>query len=61
MSLPSSVCAVVFGGTAPYLKSWAFLQGHPAWFTLYFAGLCIVALIAVRFLPETKGRDLLES
>jgi MFS transporter, MHS family, alpha-ketoglutarate permease len=58
MSLPSSLGAVIFGGTAPYLRSWAAAYVSPFAFTVYFMVLCLIALIAVRKLPETLGRDL---
>jgi MFS transporter, MHS family, alpha-ketoglutarate permease len=58
MSLPSSLGAVIFGGTAPYLRSWAAAYVSPFAFTAYFVVLCLIALVAVRKLPETLGRDL---
>jgi MFS transporter, MHS family, alpha-ketoglutarate permease len=58
MSLPSSIGAVLFGGTAPYLRSWAAAYVSPFAFTAYFMVLCLIALVAVRKLPETLGRDL---
>lgn len=58
MSLPSSIGAVVFGGTAPYLRSWAEAHGSTFWFTGYVVVVCLIALVATRRLPETLGRDL---
>jgi MHS family alpha-ketoglutarate permease-like MFS transporter len=58
MSIPSSLGGVLFGGTAPYLRAWAAEYVSPWAFTAYFMTLCLIALIAVRLLPETRGRDL---
>jgi MFS transporter, MHS family, alpha-ketoglutarate permease len=60
MSVPSSFGAVIFGSTAPYLRSWTAAYGSPYWFTVYFIVLCVIALVTVRLLPETAGRDLSE-
>jgi MFS transporter, MHS family, alpha-ketoglutarate permease len=58
--VPSSFGAVIFGSTAPYLRSWTAAYGSPYWFTVYFIVLCVIALVTVRLLPETAGRDLSE-
>ena len=60
MAIPSSIGAVVFGGTAPYLRTWASVNGSVDWFTAYVVVLCLIALITTIRLPETKGRDLSE-
>jgi MHS family alpha-ketoglutarate permease-like MFS transporter len=58
MSLPSSLGAVLFGSTAPYLRSWSAAYASPYLFTGYFVVLCLIAVLTVRTLPETAGRDL---
>ncbi|MPR05439.1 MFS transporter [Microvirga tunisiensis] len=58
MSIPSSMGAVLFGSTAPYLRSWSTAYVSPLAFTAYFILLAVIGLIAVRQLPETRGRDL---
>lgn len=59
ISIPSSVSAVIFGGTAPYLKSWLTAYISPNAFIFYFMALALIAVLAVRFLvTETRGRDL---
>lgn len=61
ISLPSSLSAVLFGGTAPYLKSWLTATVSPNAFIFYFMALALIAVIAVRFLVmETRGKDLNE-
>lgn len=62
ISIPSSISAVVFGGTAPYLKSWLTAYISPDAFIIYFMVLSLVAFIAVKVLvrPELCGRDLSE-
>ena len=60
MSIPSSFGAVIFGGTAPYLKALAAAHGSPYLFTGYYCVLCIIAVVVVRTLPETVGRDLID-
>ncbi|MNU00403.1 hypothetical protein D3C72_2435270 [compost metagenome] len=50
---------MLFGGTAPYLKSWLTAYVSPNAFIFYFMTLTLIAVLAVRFLVvETKGRDL---
>lgn len=59
ISLPSSLCAVIFGGTAPYLKTWLTAYFSPNAFIFYFMALALVAVVSVRLLvPETRERDL---
>lgn len=59
ISLPSSLSAVLFGGTAPYLKTWLTAYVSPNAFIFYFMALALVAVLAIRFLVvETRGRDL---
>ena len=59
ISIPSSVSAAIFGGTAPYLKSWMTAYIAPQAFIIYLMCLVFIAILAVRFLvPETRGRDL---
>ncbi|MFD2883946.1 MFS transporter [Pseudomonas lini] len=59
ISIPSSVSAVIFGGTAPYMKSWLTAYVSPNAFIFYFMTLALIAVLAVRFLvKETRGRDL---
>ena len=59
ISIPSSISAVVFGGTAPYLKTWLTAYVSPNAFIFYFMALALTATIAVRMLvPETRARDL---
>lgn len=59
ISIPSSFSAVIFGGTAPYLKTWLTAYVAPNAFIFYFMFLAMLAVLAVRFLVvETRGRDL---
>ncbi|KQV12120.1 hypothetical protein ASC97_32320 [Rhizobium sp. Root1203] len=60
MSIPSSFGAVLFGATAPYMKTFATAYASPFLFTGYYCVLCLVALITMRMMPETVGRDLEE-
>jgi MFS transporter, MHS family, alpha-ketoglutarate permease len=61
ISIPSSVSAAIFGGTAPYLKSWMTAYISPQAFIIYLMVLAFTAILAIRFLvPETRGRDLEE-
>lgn len=60
MSIPASLAAVLFGGTAPYLRTWMDKNVGVWTFTGYVIVLFVVALATVRRLPETRGRDLAE-
>jgi MFS transporter, MHS family, alpha-ketoglutarate permease len=61
VSIPSSFSAVLFGGTAPYLKTWMTAYISPYAFTAYFMVLMLISLVAVWSLKETRGRDLAET
>ncbi|XAS74226.1 MFS transporter [Micrococcaceae bacterium Sec5.1] len=58
MSIPSSIGAVVFGGTAPFLRSWAEVNLNTWWFTGYVIVLALIALVTARMIKEPRGRDL---
>ncbi len=58
IGLAYSVSVAVFGGSAPYLNQLAQSLEMPWLSGLYIVILCLVTLLAVRMLPETKGIDL---
>ncbi|MEB4613152.1 MFS transporter, partial [Leucobacter sp. M11] len=46
-----------FGGTAPYVQTWA-ASGSFNFFPIYAMALLIISALAVFTVPETKGKDL---
>lgn len=58
IGLAYSVSVAVFGGTAPYVYQ-LFVSLNLAWLSGGFVALlCILTLISMKLLPETKGVDL---
>ncbi|GAB3580935.1 MFS transporter [Amycolatopsis endophytica] len=58
LAVPYSVAVAVFGGTAPYLQTWAGQTFGPAFFTGYVVLLLLVSAATVLTLPEGRGADL---
>lgn len=60
IGLAYSISVAVFGGSAPYINQWAIGIGH-AWIAgAFIIVMCLLTLIAMKLLPETKGVDLRE-
>ena len=58
IGLAYSLSVAIFGGTAPYIYQW-FVAHDLAWASgFYVVALCILTLISMYILPETKGVDL---
>lgn len=53
-----SLSVAVFGGTAPYIFQWFTSQGLTHISGIYVVVLCVLTLISMKILPETKGIDL---
>ncbi|MGV0343661.1 MFS transporter [Corynebacterium lehmanniae] len=53
-----SLSVAVFGGTAPYIFQWFTAQGLTHVSGIYVVVLCVLTLISMKILPETKGIDL---
>ncbi|MBT2548858.1 MFS transporter [Arthrobacter sp. ISL-65] len=58
VAVPYAVSVAIFGGTAPYLQSWANAALGPVVFTVYVVVLLAVSTAVAWKLPETKGKDL---
>lgn len=58
MAIPYSVTVALFGGTAPYLQSWASTHLVRSVFDGYVVVLLLVTAATVLTLPETRGRSL---
>lgn len=60
IGLAYSVSVAVFGGFAPYLNQ-LFVNMDRGWLAdVYVMAMCLITIISVRFLPETRGVDLSE-
>ena len=58
IGLAYSISVAVFGGTAPYIFQW-FVAHDLSWASgTYVIAMCILTLISMYILPETKGIDL---
>lgn len=58
IGLAYSLSVAVFGGTAPYIYQW-FVAHDLTWASgFYVIALCILTIISMYILPETKGVDL---
>ena len=56
-----NISTSIFGGTAPMIGSGLIsLTGDPLMPAYYMMLACLVGLVALRFMPETAGRSLLE-
>ena len=53
-----SLSVAVFGGTAPYIFQWFTAHDMTHISGIYVVVLCILTIISMKFLPETKGIDL---
>mgnify|MGYP002718262593 FL=1 len=53
-----SLSVAVFGGTAPYIFQWFTSQGLTHVSGIYVVVLCVLTLISMKILTETKGIDL---
>lgn len=58
LAVPYSVAVAAFGGTAPYLQTWAGETFGPAFFTGYVVLLLLVSAATVLTLREGRGADL---
>jgi len=58
IGLPYSLTVALFGGTAPYVLQLLTFHGWQSWFRGYVCAVCLVTVVSVRLLPETKGTDL---
>jgi len=59
MGIPQTICAAIFGGTAPVATAWLHGIGGVAYVSVYVIGLTAVGLLAYVFvMPETRGRSL---
>lgn len=54
----TSLCAAVFGGTAPYLNAWLASLNAPWAFQTYIIVLALITAAAGFAMKETKGKDL---
>ena len=53
-----SLSVAVFGGTAPYIFQWFTSHDLAHISGIYVVVLCVLTLISMKILPETKGIDL---
>ena len=61
IGLAYSLSVAVFGGTAPYIFQW-FTAHDLAWASgMYVMVLCVLTIVSMKILPETKGIDLREA
>lgn len=60
VAVPYAVAVAIFGGTAPYLQSWANAVFGPAAFTIYVVVLLAISTLVAWKLPETNGKSLTE-
>lgn len=58
VAVPYAVAVAIFGGTAPYLQSWANAAFGPTAFTTYVVVLLVISTLVAWKLPETNGKDL---
>lgn len=57
IGFPYALAVAAFGGTAPYIQTYASGQDYN-WFPLYTMALLVITLITVFTVPETKGKHL---
>lgn len=59
IGIPQTICAAIFGGTAPIVTAWLNSLGGVAYVSAYLIGLSVLALLVYVFVvPETRGRSL---
>lgn len=59
VAVPYAVCVALFGGSAAYLQTlFTEVVKQPWLFNLYAVALLLITALVVRYLPETKGKDL---
>lgn len=59
IGIPQSLCAAIFGGTAPIMTAWLHGLGGVPYVSAYLIGLTALGLLVYVFMmPETKGRPL---
>ncbi len=58
IGFPYAVSVALFGGTAPYVATWMASQGNIGGFAWYVAGISLVSLIIMCFVPETYKKEL---
>jgi len=57
VGLPYSVTTAVLGGTTEVVALQLKAMGHEYWFFWYVAGACLISLMAVLSMPETRWRS----
>lgn len=57
IGFPYAFAVAAFGGTAPYVQTWA-ASASFNFFPVYAMALLIISALAVFTVPETKGKDL---
>lgn len=60
VGLAYAISTAIFGGTVPALQAWIGSQRHPQQFGIYVSLACLISLLVVLRIPETKHRDLAE-
>jgi MHS family alpha-ketoglutarate permease-like MFS transporter len=59
IGIPQTICAALFGGTAPIMATWLHGLGGALYLSAYVMALTAVSLAGYVFLlPETRGRSL---
>jgi MHS family alpha-ketoglutarate permease-like MFS transporter len=58
VAIPYSLTVAIFGGTAPYLQNWLADHGQLGWFAGYLIVLNLLTVVAVLWMPETRGTAL---
>ncbi|MBA3906545.1 MAG: MFS transporter [Pseudonocardiales bacterium] len=58
LAVPYSIAVAAFGGTAPYLQTWAGETIGRSGFTGYIVVLLLVSAVTAFVIPETAGADL---
>ena len=58
VAVPYAFAVAIFGGTAPYLQSWANAAFGPDVFTIYVVVLLAISTLVAWQLPETKDKNL---
>lgn len=57
IGFPYALAVAAFGGTAPYIQTWA-ASSTFNFFPLYAIGVLLFTIVVITTLPETRGKDL---
>jgi MHS family alpha-ketoglutarate permease-like MFS transporter len=57
IGFPYAFAVAAFGGTAPYIQTWAASSSFN-FFPIYAMALLVISAVTVFTVPETKGKDL---